>query len=43
MAVARDVSEEEPVVQVVQEEAAVPGHKVVAGLAHPAAADLRVA
>ena len=40
MAVARDVSEEQPVVQVVQEEAAVPTHLTLAGQAHPAAADL---
>ena len=40
MAVARDISEEEPVVLVVQEEAAVPASKASAGQGHPAAADL---
>ena len=40
MAVARDLPEEEPVVLVVQEEAAVPAHHSSAGQAHPAAADL---
>ena len=43
MAVARGVSEEEPVVLVVQEEAAVPAHLTLAGQAHPAAADLEEA
>ena len=40
MAVARDISEEEPVVPAVQEEAAVPASKASAGQGHPAAADL---
>ena len=40
MAVARGVSEEEPVVLVVQEEEAVPAHQTSAGQGHPAAADL---